>query len=224
MLELLGNFHFRLVSLAGLVVISAIFGNLKGAGKYVFIYMLILLITEIFNYFYLGYNLIYYSGFGIAEFVVIVQMVVHDIRRKWLLWILIIPPALFVFFYISNWSFVDELNIDRHYKDIYPIDEHQYFDFLSVLYFLIVLVTFKWLYHLISDDFHKDIKRLNTKKVIFIFAFLGFHGGTFFTTAFARVLLPDLSKWDFLWSAIFIPLYFLFTVSLTVGLLWKSPT
>ena len=116
-------------------------------------------------------------------------------------------------------SFITYLGYKDSYELIRPFGVHQFFDLCSVNNLIMVILTFVWLGKVIERD--DLISKETTKRFIYIFAFLAYYGGSFFTLAFARLGLPGTNHWRDMWYTIYIPLYVLFILALFVGLLWK---
>ncbi|MFT5724665.1 MAG: hypothetical protein ACI9JN_001784 [Bacteroidia bacterium] len=222
MVEILRNTPFRIL----FVIVPTIFAFIRFRKRlvtpdiFIIVFILSAIAAEIFTLFYEGYNLVQYSLFTAFEVLIITLLVYNETRKKSLFWIAGIPTIVFfLFFYITEYSSVDLLNLESNFPKRSPIDTHQFFDFCSITNLIFIILSFIWLYDLVTSS--KPRNGGNTKRFIFLFAFLGYYCGGFFTIAFGRYIIGDITIWFEYWNKIYLPLYLLFYLTLNIGLLWK---
>lgn len=168
-----------------------------------------------------GYNLLHYSVYNLIDMAVVSWMVYGQTKQN-IVWIIGLVPAFlaFLFFFFFKYSTVSVLGLPDLYPQVGPIDVHQYFDFCCFCSLIVILLAFYWLNEEVNSK--RESYVLNVKSIICILSLLTFHGGAFFTMAFARLALPESNVWTEMWSMIYFPLYYLFLLGLTIGALWKK--
>ena len=220
MVEIMRNTGFRML----FIVIPAIFVLFKQKkvklDKHILLYLTIVFFSEVFTYFHQGYNLIHYSLFLLTDLLIYSYIVQQEIRNKKIIYIgTLIPTFVLVLFLLTDYSSINILDIVNVFPKRSPLDTQQFFDFSAVVNLCFIVITFMWLYDVISKPSFRSGGL--TKRFIYIFGFLGYFAGSFFTIAFGRYIIGDIAVWFDYWNKIYLPLYLLFILTLNIGLLWK---
>lgn len=220
MVELMRNTPFRIMFIA-LPTIFIFFRKKKlKVELYVIGIILLTILSEIFTLLHSGYNLVEYSLFMVAHTIIMSLLVFEETKKKIILFIGIGLSALaLIFFLLTPYSSIDVFHITTNFPLRSPIDTHQYFDLSSFLSLLNIIMVYTWLATLLSST--NQYPGGLTKRYIFIFGFLFYFCGGFFTVAFGRYIVGDISIWFEYWNKIYLPLYLLFYLTLNIGLLWK---
>ncbi len=224
MVEIMRNIGFRML----FILIPAIFTLFKRTNvkidKQILYFLGIVFLSEVFTYFHEGYNLIQYSLFSIAYLLAFSFLVQQEIRNKKIIYIgTLIPTFVLVLFLLTDYSSINILDIVNVFPKRSPLDTQQFSDFSAVVNLCFIIITFMWLYDVISKPSFRSGGV--TKRFIYIFGFLGYFAGSFFTIAFGRYIIGDIAVWFDYWNKIYLPLYLLFILTLNIGLLWKpTPT
>ncbi len=222
MVEIMRNTGFRML----FILIPTIFFFFKKQkirlDWYIIGYLYLTLVSEIFTFYHTGYNLIHYSIFVLVNLIFISVFIYQETNKRIVLFIsTILPITSLIFFLTTDHSSLDIVDIVNVFPVRSPLDTQQYFDFNGLINLCFVLVTFIWLYDVVSQT--QKLEGGLTKRFIYIFGFLGYFAGSFFTIAFGRYIIGDIAQWFEYWNKIYLPLYLLFILTLNIGLLW-TPT
>ncbi len=220
MTTLLQNPSFQSVYLGVPVLLYLLFWKKCKLDNWICAYLIFTILTLLYSLFFKGYNLPYYSVFTTLEALLIGLMVYSLTKAKWTIALASIPNfTLLITYFLTEFSSKDIIPFTDQFPYRSPIGAHQFFDISSLNSLIISILCFFWLYNIISIE---KTKYLTNKSLVYVFAILVFHAGSFFTLAFARYLISDLEVWRTLWAFIFIPIFMLSFTSLSVGLLWKQ--
>lgn len=212
---------FHLVYFSVLLILLGLRGVKSNLEKGVFLFILLRIIYKLIGTQVQGYNLHYYSIFNLVDMAVITWMIYRQTQKKAVIWFGTLPMLIAFFcFYLTDYSSVSLFGFEDTYPVVSPIGVHQYFDFCCIYSMNVILLCFYWLNEEVNN---LDANYLiNVQAIICLFSLLAFHGGAFFTMAFARFALPSSNVWYELWGMIYLPIYFLYLTGLTVGGLWKK--
>lgn len=220
MIELMASSLLKIAILLVFLLVKGIVGIKGKLDTLIFAFLVMRLIGELVTFFVKDGNILYYSLFTIFDNAILVFITYSEVKRKSILIFGFVPfLLLFVFFMTTDQSFITMLGYEDSYELLRPFGVHQFFDLCSWMNLMMVVFSFIWLSKTIDRE--ELVGKELTKRFIYIFSFLAFYGGSFFTLAFARLALPGTDHWREMWYTIYIPLYFLFILALLVGLLWK---
>jgi hypothetical protein len=205
MAEIIRNTPFRIL----FIVVPTIYVLIRKRNAKIDYFIIglisIVVASEFFTLFHKGYNLIQYSLFMLAETAVLAFMVYQETKKKLAIIIgLCLPILAIMFFLLTEYSSIDLFNISTNFPLRSPMDTHQFFDFNSIVSLTSIILVFMWLTFLVSTP--NKIEGGSTKRFIYIFAFLGYFCGGFFTVAFGRYIIGDIGIWFEYWNKIYLPL------------------
>lgn len=186
---------------------------------FIYAYLCLSLCAEIATLLNPNNNLFMLSVLGVIQTILVAFMISVDCRSKNVLWALIPSLLLFFLYLFSDFSIASLLNYRDEYEGLKPISVQEFFDLFTIFNLTLVILLFYWLNY--SIEFYQKNHLIYRKKLIYIFAFLLFYTGTFFTLAFGRFLLPNLDQWFQVWRMIYFPIYFIFYTTISINLLWK---
>lgn len=218
--DIVRNTLFRIALLVIPTVFVLIRRKYTKLDRFVILYILLAIGTELFTLIHEGYNLVQYSLFSFLEVLFISLIVFQDVRKKTVIVIpAIVSISTLIFFFNSPYSSLDLLKLPNSFPLRSPIDTHQFFDLCSINNLIAIVLTFVWLIKILNVEYNSGE---NIKRLIYVFSFLGYYCGSFFTIAFGRYIIGDISLWFEFWNKIYLPLYILFYLTLNIGLLWKT--
>lgn len=220
MVELLRDTQFRLLFILLPAIFAIIVRKQILLDRYVLALILVTVSSEVFTLFHHGYNLVHYSIFTILDVIIISALIAKETEIKSIIPVnTVVTIIIFLFFIITDFSSINWLPITNTFPHRSPLDSQQFFDFCALASLILIITIFIWLFHVVSTN--KNLQGGLTKRFIFITGMLAFYCGGFFTVAFGRYIVGDISIWFEYWNKIYLPLYLLFYLTLNIGLLWK---